>query len=145
MLSLLRTKAASTRPLKSALANAAATLADFAAASLLFHALLLHSATATAAGCAVGAVTSFVLSRGWAFEATGAAALPQLARYSVVSLLTMVLNAGGVTLLLELGVSFPVAWAVARCVIFAAWSYPLQRDFVFVDTGSSRSGDHVAR
>jgi putative flippase GtrA len=100
-------------------------------ASALFHALLVHSSTATAAGCEVGALVSFALSLGWAFEAAGAAALPQLVRYSAVSLLTTSLNAGGVALLLGLRVPFPVAWAVARCVIFATWSYPLQRDFVF--------------
>jgi putative flippase GtrA len=126
-------RSGSRRPLKSAIANAAATAADFALASTLFYVLSFHASVSTAAGCAVGAVASFVLSRGWVFDAGTGRALPQFARYGAVSLVTMVLNAGGVALLLLLHVPFFAAWCVARCVVFAAWSYPVQRDFVFAE------------
>jgi putative flippase GtrA len=119
------------RPLKSALTNAVATAADFLIASALFYLWYVHPPVATGAGCAVGAIVSFVLSRAWAFQATDAPAFPQLVRYGAVSLSTMVLNAGGVALLLLLDLPFVVAWCVARLAIFATWSYPVQRDFVF--------------
>lgn len=121
----------STAPLKSVLANVAATAGDFGAAVLLFHALSAHPTSSTAAGCVVGAFISFVLSRGWAFDASVGALLPQIVRYGVVSLLTLGLNVGGVALLLLLHMPFIAAWCVARFVVFVAWSYPLQRDFVF--------------
>jgi phosphatidylglycerophosphate synthase len=116
----------------SAFANAAATCADFAVAAGLVQSSVAGPALSTAAGCAVGAVVSFTLSRHLAFRAGGGAAAGQVVRYSVVSLLTLALNAGGVSLLLLLNLPFVVAWAVARAVVFLAWSYPVQRDFVFV-------------
>lgn len=119
------------RSLRSALANIAATAADFAVATTLYGVIALRPSLSTAAGCAVGAVVSFTLSRRWAFEAMAGHPLPQSARYGAVSVVTMTLNAGGVALLLLLHTPFVVAWGLTRCVVFAAWSYPVQRDFVF--------------
>ncbi|HEX2881964.1 MAG TPA: GtrA family protein [Polyangiaceae bacterium] len=129
--SRLHSNTAIHRPLKSALANAAATAVDFAVATTLVYATLVHPAIATAVGCTVGAATSFALSRSWAFEAAKGAMLQQVVRYGAISLVTMALNAGGVALLLLIQVQFIAAWVVTRCLIFATWSYPLQRDFVF--------------
>jgi putative flippase GtrA len=78
----------------------------------------------------VGAVVSFVLTRVWAFENHGPW-LPQLLRYAFVSAGTAALNGGGVALLAMLNAPFLLAWAITRAVVFATWSYPLQRDFVF--------------
>lgn len=118
------------QPVRLALGNALATLADCAVASGLAYELQLHAAIATALGCVVGAGVSFVLARGWAFEARGQW-LPQLWRYAGVSAATAGLNSGGVVLLLSLNAPFLVAWWCTRIVVFATWSYPLQRDFVF--------------
>ncbi len=119
------------RPLRSALSNGFATLVDFAVAAALVYLFQNNASLATAIGCSVGAFASFVLSRVWAFSAGGAWA-PQVTRYVAVSAATAGLNAGGVALLAILGMPFPVAWCIARGVVFATWSYPLQRDFVFV-------------
>jgi phosphatidylglycerophosphate synthase/putative flippase GtrA len=132
---LLRTLGGATvpnlgQPLRVALSNALATLADFAVAGALAFALRLHAGFATGVGCLIGALVSFVLARVWAFESSGAW-LPQLRRYGFVSLATAALNAGGVMLVLSLNSSFLLAWWVTRIVVFATWSYPLQRDFVF--------------
>src|SRR5688572_33454442 len=63
------------------------------------YTLSLHDALPISAlGCVVGAGTSFVLSRVWAFAAGGAWA-PQVSRYLAVSAATAGLNAGGVALL----------------------------------------------
>jgi phosphatidylglycerophosphate synthase/putative flippase GtrA len=118
------------QPLRVVLSNALATLADFAVAGGLAFALRMHPGVATALGCLVGALVSFVLARVWAFESTGAW-LPQLGRYAFVSLATAALNGGGVMLLLSLNASFLLAWWFTRVLVFATWSYPLQRDFVF--------------
>jgi putative flippase GtrA len=114
------------------LSNTAATVADFLTASALVYALHVFAPTATALGAIVGACVSFGLSRVWAFEATGAV-LPQMLRYSVVSAATAALNAGGVFLLSWAHSPFVAAWLITRCVVFMAWSYPLQRHFVFAD------------
>jgi phosphatidylglycerophosphate synthase/putative flippase GtrA len=118
------------QPVRLALGSALATLADCAVASGLAYVLHVPAGIATALGCLVGAGISFVLARGWAFEATGHW-LPQLWRYAGVSAATAGLNSGGVVLLLSLNAPFLVAWWCTRIVLFATWSYPLQRDFVF--------------
>lgn len=130
-------------PIKSALSNGVATVVDFAVAASLVYIMEGHASLATALGCVVGAGTSFLLSRVWAFTAGGAWA-PQVSRYLAVSAATAGLNAGGVALLATLGVPFVVGWAIARCVIFATWSYPLQRDFVFATEASEHSEPAVA-
>ena len=118
------------QPARLALGSALATLTDCAVASALAYALQVHAGIATALGCVVGACVSLVLARGWAFEATGHW-LPQLWRYAGVSAATACLNSGGVVLLLGLNAPFLLAWWCTRIVVFATWSYPLQRDFVF--------------
>jgi phosphatidylglycerophosphate synthase/putative flippase GtrA len=118
------------RPLRSISSNAIATAVDFAVAGGLTYLFRTHGALATLVGCLVGALVSFGLSRSWAFESAGDW-LPQIKRYAFVSLATAVLNGGGVALLLNLEAPFVVAWLLVRVVVFATWSYPLQRDFVF--------------
>jgi phosphatidylglycerophosphate synthase/putative flippase GtrA len=118
------------RPLRSISSNAIATLVDFAVAGGLAYLFRSHAALATLVGCLVGALVSFGLSRSWAFESAGDWP-PQLKRYAFVSLATALLNGGGVALLLNLEAPFVVAWLMVRAVVFATWSYPLQRDFVF--------------
>ncbi|HEX6276605.1 MAG TPA: CDP-alcohol phosphatidyltransferase family protein [Polyangiaceae bacterium] len=119
------------RPVRAAVSNGVATLVDFMIAAGLVYLMAGHPSLSTAVGCIAGAAVSFVLSRVWAFSAGGAWA-PQITRYIVVSAATAGLNAGGVALLSTLGLPFVVAWCIARGVLFATWSYPLQRDFVFV-------------
>lgn len=116
---------------KTALASMIATGADFATAGALVYALGGHGPGATVVGCCVGALISFTLARVWAFDARGAW-LPQVGRYAFVSGAAAVLNGGGVALLFLLDTPFVVAWLITRAVVFVTWSYPLQRDFVFV-------------
>jgi len=119
------------RHIKSALANALATLVDGAVAAVLFYVASAHPGFATSLGCVAGAAVSFAVSRVWAFEVKGGALVAQMARYAFGSATTLGLNAGGVVLLCELGLPFAVAWVATRAVVFATWSYPIQRDFVF--------------
>jgi phosphatidylglycerophosphate synthase/putative flippase GtrA len=129
------------RPVKTALSNGIATLVDFLVAASLVYYFDRHASFATALGCVVGAFISFFLSRVWAFAAGGPWA-PQMSRYVAVSAATAGLNAGGVALFATLGLPFVVGWGIARCVVFATWSYPLQRDFVFAQ---SPADDHSER
>jgi phosphatidylglycerophosphate synthase/putative flippase GtrA len=117
--------------LRSALVSAIATGADFATAGALVYTLRGHGPGATIVGCIVGALVSFGLSRFWAFQA-GGAWLPQVGRYAFVSGSAAALNGGGVALLLTLDAPFVIAWLITRVVVFVTWTYPLQRDFVFV-------------
>lgn len=118
------------QPLRVASTQTIATVADFAVASTIVYGLSGYPSAATVAGCVVGAVVSFVLTRIWAFDSQSAW-LPQARRYVFVSLGTAALNGGGVALLFTLDAPFWLAWVITRTVVFATWSYPLQRDFVF--------------
>jgi phosphatidylglycerophosphate synthase/putative flippase GtrA len=132
------------RPLKSAVTNGLATLVDFATASVLVHMFVLKPSLATALGCGVGGVVSYTISRLWVFS-TGGASAPQASRYVFVSAAGAVLNAGGVALLSGLSLPFVAGWCVARVVVFATWSYPAQRDFVFAEDRHSPGPTLVTR
>lgn len=127
------------RPLKSLGASAVATGIDLTAATALHELARAHPSTATAAGCAIGGVVAFTLCRAWAFE-VGGSLLPQLRRYAFVSASGAALNAGGVALLSLLDAPFLLAWSLTRALVFATWSYPVQRDFVFAKPSSNTSG-----
>src|SRR5690606_5946409 len=73
------------QPRRGAAMQGVATLADFAVASALVYGLRGLPSLSTAAGCLVGAVVSFLLTRVWAFESQGSW-LPQIGRYAFVSL-----------------------------------------------------------
>jgi phosphatidylglycerophosphate synthase/putative flippase GtrA len=118
------------QPLRVAGMQLVATAADFAVASSLVYGLHGNHSLATVAGCFVGAVVSFFATRVWAFD-NHAAWLPQAARYAFVSAGTAALNGGGVALLFTLNSPFWLSWVLTRAIVFATWSYPLQRDFVF--------------
>jgi phosphatidylglycerophosphate synthase/putative flippase GtrA len=118
------------QPLRVAGMQVVATAADFVVASSLVYGLHGNQSLATVAGCSVGAIVSFFATRVWAFDSHGAW-LPQAGRYAFVSAGTAVLNGGGVALLSTLNAPFWLGWALTRAIVFATWSYPLQRDFVF--------------
>jgi phosphatidylglycerophosphate synthase/putative flippase GtrA len=109
-----------------------ATLADFAVAVALVSGGA-GAAVATAAGCVVGALGSFIFNRVITFRST-AAALPQAGRYALVSLTSLALNAGGVALLLSHpALSYAGAWSVVRVAVFVLWNHPLHAQYVFGD------------
>lgn len=123
------------RPLKTLGASAIATGFDLVVATAVLAMRGAHPSAATAVGCAAGAVVAFLLCRSWAFEAGGSIA-PQLRRYAFVSASGAALNAGGVALLSLLDAPFLLAWGLTRALVFATWSYPVQRDFVFAPRGA---------
>lgn len=116
--------------MRSALTGALATGSDFVVANGL-AASAVPAPGATFAGYVVGGLVAFSVNRGWAFRVRGRAG-PQLLRFLLVWLSSAALNVAGVALLIEsFGLSFGVAWAVARGVVFSCWNYPLFRWFVF--------------
>lgn len=113
-------------------AAGAATGVDFVVALALVGAGL-GPFLATAAGCAVGALVNFGLNRAVTFRST-AAPLPQAGRYALVSLTSLALNAGGVSVLLSLpAFGYPAAWWLVRVAVFVLWNYPLHAGYVFGD------------
>jgi phosphatidylglycerophosphate synthase len=114
--------------LPSALPSVVATLVDFGLACGLFYLLSLSAVTATALAAAAGALCYLLASR--FVSPTSESTLRQLPRYLFSSLSSLLLNVGGVALVLASSTPFVLAWVLTRAVVFALWSYPLQRDFV---------------
>jgi len=109
-----------------------ATLADYVVAQQSVELGVLSPPVATALGCVVGGVIAFTLSRNWAFGATRGPLSTQAARYAFVSGTSAALNAGAVALfLLVPDASYPLAWVVARALVFLTWNYPLSNGFAF--------------
>lgn len=114
-----------------ALAGALATALDFALVLALVEWVGMLPAWATVLGCGLGAVVNYSINRVLTFKSTGAVGR-QLARYSVVSGTSALLNAGGVALLtLHPQLAYALGWWLVRGVVYFAWNLPLQRDYVF--------------
>ena len=116
-------------------ASIAATIVDFGTMIALVQAFDLRPVTATMAGAVAGGVTNFALGRVWAYAAEGGreGALPgQALRYGLVTVASLLLNAGGEHLLVNgLGVQYVLARVGIATVVSNAWNYPMQRFFVF--------------
>lgn len=116
-----------------AVAGAVATAVDFAAVLGMVEWARFSPVMATALGCVLGGVVNYTLNRLITFKSRGAVA-PQMARYTLVSATSALLNAGGVALLtLHPQLAYTLGWWLARGAVYFAWNLPLQRDYVFND------------
>ncbi len=116
-----------------AAAGAIATAVDFAAVLGMVEWASFSPVVATALGCVLGGVVNYTINRVITFRSQGAVA-PQLARYTLVSATSALLNAGGVALLtLHPQLAYTLGWWLARGAVYFAWNLPLQRDYVFND------------
>ena len=117
---------------KAALSSGAATITDGIVYQMLLFALPSHYGFVAAAGAVAGAGVNFMINRHYTFAKSAERALPQAARYAVVSLATFfvlrMLLAGTVE---GLGWSPRIAWLPAKLLAFMLVSYPAQRLWVF--------------
>ncbi len=114
---------------RSALTSGLATGSDFIAANSLARAGA-SPAVATVVGCVVGGLVAFSVNRRWAFRSEGKP-LGELVRFVAVWAGSAFLNAWGVSALTLAGLSFALAWAIVRGLVYAGWNYPMLRWFVF--------------
>jgi phosphatidylglycerophosphate synthase/putative flippase GtrA len=116
-----------------------ATVTDAALYGTLVVTFAMMPPLATAIACFIGAVVNFTVNRVWAFNSTDPT-VPQIGRYSFVSVTSLLLNAGGVAVLLMVpAVNYWIAWCLVRAAVFVAWNFPLQRDYVFVSARQSQA------
>lgn len=111
----------------------AATGVDFLIVLLLVEKTGANPALATAGGCAVGALVNFSLNRVVTFRSSSPT-LPQIGRYLVVSVSSMLLNSGGVAVFALLPfIGYQISWWLVRGAVFLLWNYPLHNSYVFDD------------
>ena len=117
---------------KHQVASLIATVVDFGTLIGLVELRLLGPVRATIAGASFGAAANFTLGRYWIFSAQHRHARSQAARYALVSVVSLGLNALGEHLLAgRLRVQYVAARAIVAVIVSLAWNFPMQRGFVF--------------
>jgi len=125
-------------------AAALATGFDFGIFLELVRKVELSPALATGIGAAAGGFLNFHLNRIVTYRSSGAQ-LPQAARYTLVSAMSALLNAGGVAVLtMNPELDFRVAWWIVRAAVFLLWNLPLQRIYVFPPEAQAAEGERDA-
>lgn len=117
--------------LSAGLGGVAATTLDIGLLVLLVrHHLAIPLAAFFAA--LAGAALNFVVNKYLAFRDSSPINLPQLLRFNVVVVVASLFMAGAMNLLaVRLGVPIVIAKLVCAALVFALWTYPAQRRFVF--------------
>ena len=109
-----------------------ATLVDFAVMIALVSFAGAGPAVGTAVGAASGGFVNFLLGRRWIFRATEQHAAPQVGRYALVSLGSLVLNTCGMHALASvMHYPYVAARLAVSFTVSVLWNFPLQRHFVF--------------
>jgi putative flippase GtrA len=89
-------------------------------------------ASSTFAGAIAGAGVSYVASKYVAFRDRSSLCFRQVARFGAVAMATALIMALAMQLVaVVMGVPYLLAKGVCAAVVFAIWSYPAQRLFVF--------------
>ncbi len=108
-----------------------ATGVDFAAMVALVELYEVPVGIAAFMGAAFGAVTSYGISKFWAFRDSSRIGPKQIAGYALVAFVTACIVGPTVHGLHILGVDYRVAKVLAAVMAFFCWGYPAQSRIVF--------------
>jgi putative flippase GtrA len=110
-----------------------ATLVDVATLTALVESGCAIAPAALAGACA-GAVSSFWFNRWFAFRDRSPLQWRKIASFAAVALVSALTMAVAMQLTaVVLGIPYLVAKAICAVLVFALWSLPAQRRFVFVN------------
>ncbi len=121
---------------KAQAASIIATIVDFVVTMLLVNMMKLHDdvaiTMAAATGTITGGIVNFLLGREWVFLATHQTRTVQAGRYFLVWTGNLLLNAGGVYLLIHFGdMKVVYAKVLVSVLIGFSYNYFLQKKYVF--------------
>lgn len=110
-----------------------ATAADFVVLSILHYGLGMYYVYATAIGAVAGAIVSFFLGRHWAFMNKEGKVSTQGFKYILTSVFSLLLNVGGVYLLVDIiGITnVLVAKTIIALVVGFFFNFPMQRFYIY--------------
>lgn len=117
---------------KANMASLVASLSDFMMTVLLVQWCGMDVVMAAVAGTVTGGIINFLIGRHWVFRAGDEKAVRQLWKYALVWTGNLLLNAGGVYMLVwYAGLHYAVAKVVTSLLVAFLYNYPLQKNFVF--------------
>ncbi|WP_159473960.1 GtrA family protein [Dyadobacter sp. 3J3] len=109
-----------------------ATFLDFSTAIVLVNFFGLEPFSSSIAGTLLGGVANFTINRYWVFEAANDKISGQALKYFVVWIGNLILNAGGMYLLLEkTNLNYVIAKAVVAVIVGFGYNYIFQKKLVF--------------
>lgn len=121
------------RILRVGTSGAGSMLIDVTVLVLLVEVFAVQVALAALLASGVGAVSSFLVNKFWAFRDPSPIRFAQLFAFAAVALGSALGVAACVQLLsVGLGAPYLVSKGVAAAVVFGCWSYPVQSRLVFV-------------
>ena len=114
------------------LGGIAGTVFDVVTLTVLVKLSVASAPVSAFLAAGVGAVVCFVWNKFIAFRDGTAVTLEQVVRFGIVAVTTGLLTAGAVKLLyVDHGVPLLLSKAIAAAAIFAVWTFPAQKYFVF--------------
>jgi len=110
-----------------------ATAADFLVLSILHYGFGMYYVYATAIGAVAGAIVSFFLGRHWAFMNKEGKLSIQGFKYILTSFFSLILNVGGVYLLVDIiGITnVLLAKTIIALVVGFFFNFPMQRFYIY--------------
>lgn len=109
-----------------------ATLVDVFMLLVLVEIVMVPVAAGVFAASSLGAISSFVVNKFWAFRDRSPIHTVQIVGFAIVALGTAAGTAALVQMLhVGLGVPYLLAKAIGAAVLFLCWSYPAQSRLVF--------------
>lgn len=118
--------------IKAQAASIVGSLADFFITILLTEVFHCWYITGNIAGNIVGAIMQFILCRSWAFNAADKQAIPQIVKFAIVWVGSIILSAIGVYIFTaRLGFYYLLSKIIISILLGVTYNYFLQKRFVF--------------
>lgn len=108
-----------------------ATTVDFGAMVALVEMYSVPVGIAAFLGAGFGGITSYAISKYWAFRDHTRIHPKQIAAYALVSFVTASIVGPTVHVLHHVGIDYKLGKVIAAILVFFAWGYPAQSRIVF--------------
>lgn len=118
--------------LRANVASIVASACDYAFTFTMVEFFAFDKVLAGIGGTITGGVINFFICRLWAFKAADGAVYHQGKRYFITWAGNLLLNAGGLYLLIHhAGIKYMLAKVITSLTVAFAYNYPLQKKYVF--------------
>src|SRR5215218_9824230 len=118
--------------LKANMASLIAASFDYLVTILLRQIFKVDAVLSSISGTVIGGIVHFYVCRWWVFRAGQAAALCQGKRYLIIWFGNLLLNAGGVYMLINFARwNYIISKVIISLTVAFGYNYPMQKSYVF--------------